>query len=96
MIDTTAARATARAELAALMEGFPVQVLPGFTGIAPRPVRAAQIDPETRLHRKSVYVRPLHEAMPPKSRKPKAVPQFAAGPLTDEERQLLREMADQL
>lgn len=51
---TPSSREQQARELAQALEGCTIKptVVPGFTGIAPRPLRSKRIDPETRLVRK--------------------------------------------
>lgn len=63
MIDTLNARAAQRQHLANLVAQYQgrVAVVPGFTGIKPLPPRRAQVDPDTRLTRRTRVIRPMHE-----------------------------------
>lgn len=47
-------------QLARLSAGIPIQVVPGFTGTKPMPVRSSTIDPETKLKRRDRLIRPMH------------------------------------
>ena len=51
---TPSSREAQARELAQALAGCTIKptVVPGFTGVAPRPLRSSRVDPETRLVRK--------------------------------------------
>lgn len=87
-----------RQNLAALMQGHPVTILPGFERIAPLPRRSAQIDPDTQLKRRDWYVRPLHQGTSAESRQNLPAKEKSArkgrAPLTSQQLAHIRRLAE--